>query len=783
MDRGPGNHPEYMRPQEGDDDLNSVIANAIKDAVAYVEDELAPERVKATDYYHGRPLGNEVEGRSQAQMTEVRDGITGQIPGLIRLLHGPEHVVEYVPKRGDQVAQAEQATDYARFIFEEDNNGLLVTHSVLKDGLLKKIGIVKWGMDETEEKHVTKYDYLTREDLMLLSAEEGAEITAVQEVGPERWNVEVTRTIPQGKIWVRAVPPDDFFWNREARSLEEAILVGHRERLTKSDLMAMGVSEQDIEEYGGISTEGQPTTEEVARRQDVGTSEDPEMGAENRRYIYCEVYMLIKGERRKICTLGESYFPVKNVPCSSLPFAVFSPDPEPHAMLGGSWYDRLKDLQRINSQLLRGFLDSLAVSLFPRPIYVDGQASVADIMNNAIGAPIRERLPNMVRFDQMPFTGEKVLPALSMMREVVERRTGSKDGAMSLDMDALQSTGKEAVNAAIVAAQSVSELIARFYAEQVMKPMFKGLLPLIAHPKSQGRIVRLRGKYVPMNPSTWDANMDVSVNVALGSMNVEKKIMVLEKVAADQSANLQEMGPQNPVVSLHMLFNTKSKVLRLSGIPDVANYYMPVAPDWQPPPPPPPETTPDELWIQAEKEMAFQKSMKELAIKQDELELAKEKLVIESRLTEQELAIRENEHAHGLREEADVQKYKADLDAQMKAEEIASKERIERERLEMEREKLRVEIEKMQMEMEIAKLQAETQVKAAETTAKQANAAEAKPEKAEKAEKPEPVVINVMPAAAPNVNVEAPVVQMPEPKKRKGTLTGPDGKKYTMESD
>jgi hypothetical protein len=780
VDRGTGNHPEYVRPQDGDDDLNAVIANAVKDAIAYVEDELSPERVRATEYYHGKLFGNEVEGRSKVVMTEVRDGITGILPGLIRLLHGPEHVVEYVPKRGDQVEQAEQATDYARFVFEEDNQGLLVTHSVLKDGLLKKIGIVKWGMDETEEKHVTKYDYLTREELMLLSAEEGAEFTAMQEMGPEHWSVEVTRTVPTGKLWVRAVPPDDFFWNREARSLEEAILVGHRERLTRSELRGIGVSDEDIDEYGGQSTEGTPTTEETARRQQVGSSEDPEMGEENRRYLYCEVYMYIKGERRKVCTLGESYFAIKNVPCGALPFAVFSPDPEPHAMLGGSWYDRLKDVQYINSGLFRGFFDSLGVSLFPRPIYVDGQASVADIMNNAIGAPIRERQPNMVRFDQMPFTGEKVLPALSMMREVVERRTGSKDGAMSLDMDSLQSTGKQAVEAAITAAQSVSELIARFYAEQVMKPLFKGLLPLIAHPKSQARIIRLRGKYVPMNPAAWDANMDVSVNVALGSMNVEKKVMLLEKVAADQSAILQEMGLQNPAVSLHMLFNTKSKVLRLSGIQDVENYYMPVAPDWQPPPPPPPEPTPDELWIQAEKEMAFQKSMKELAIKQDELELQRQKLAVDSRLKEQELAIRENEHAHGLREEADVQKYKADLDAQMKMEQLASTERIERERLDMEREKLRVEIEKMQMEMEIAKLNAETQVRAAETTAKQSKEKE---DKSEKAEKPEPVVINVMPAAAPNVNVEAPVVQMPEPKKRKGTLTGPDGKKYTMESD
>jgi hypothetical protein len=45
------------------------------------------------------------------------------------------------------------------------------------------------------------------------------------------------------------------------------------------------------------------------------------------------------------------------------------------------------------------------------------------------------------------------------------------------------------------------------------------------------------------------------------------------------------------------------------------------------------------------------------------------------------------------------------------------------------------------------------------------------------------VVINVMPAAAPNVNVEAPVVNMPAPKKRKGKMTGPDGQTYMMESE
>lgn len=724
MDRGQGNDPPYRRGADAmtDDDLSSLVASAITDAIKYVEEELGPDRVEATNYYHGKPLGNEVEGRSRAQMTEVRDGITGAIPGLIRLLHGPEHVVEFVPRRADAVAGAEQATDYARFVYEEDNGGLLVTHSVLKDGLLKKIGIVKWGMDETQEVKTTAYANLTREDIMLLGADEANELTVTAQNLDGTYNIEVRRTEAVGRIWVKAVPPDDFFWNREARCLDEAILVGHRDRLTKGQLLQMGVSEADIDEYGGAVADGPQTLEEQARREVSNTAwgADVELGEANRRYVYCEVLMMLdmgQGvELRRCCTLGDAYHVIKNQPAEDRNFAVFSPDPEPHAFLGGSWYDRLKDLQRINSSLLRGFLDSLSVSLFPRPVYVDGQASVADIMNNAIGAPVRERLPNMVRWDNIPFAGDKVLPALTMMREVVERRIGQKDGAMSLDMDALQSTGKEAVQAAIVAAQSQSELLGRLYAEQVMKPMFRGILKLAARPESKERIVRLRGKYVPVQPGTWDANMDVSVAVALGSMNTEKKAMVMQSVIEDQAAILHEYGPQNPVVTLAMLRDAKAKLLTLNGIKDVESYYLPVDPNWQPPPPPPPEPTPDQLWIQAEKEMAFQKAMKELAIKQDELALEGKRLEAETALKHRELQMREEEAAAKIAvgpHNAEIERYKADKEAELKALDIASREQMEREKLALER-------EKMLLDAETKRYAADKQAEAAKDAAKQA---------------------------------------------------------------
>lgn len=559
-----GNLPEFIaRKGDGpmtDEEFQSVVKAAITDAQQYVDQELATDRATATDYYHGKAFGGEMAGRSQVVLPEVRDAIIGILPSLIRVIHGPEPVVEFMPRRADSVEMAAQATDYIRYVYEEDNHGLLVTLSVLKDGLLKKLGVVKWGMEEKPVVRSVPYVGISPEELAGLAADDKVQITKIAEREDGLLGAELTVTDMEARLWVEPVPPDDFYFNREARSLEDALLVGNRTRPTKGELRALGISQEVIEEYGG--TAPIQTLEEERRRTAVATSgwtHDAPTTPENERVLYCETYMRIDrdgdgiAELRRICTIGDAHYPVKDVPADEVPFAMFCPDPEPHAMLGGSWFDRLKDVQKISSQLLRAVLDSAAIAAFPRTAYVEGQVSVADILNTAIGAPIRMRQPGMVMPLEQPFTGEKLIPMFGIMREVVERRVGQKEGAGSLDMDALQSTGQQAVNAAITAASAQPELIARLFCEQLLKPMFRGLLKKANHPASKARIVRLRGNYVEVDPRTWDADMDVSVNVALGAMDTEKKVATLEKVIADQQAWTQLLGPANPVVTLPMI--------------------------------------------------------------------------------------------------------------------------------------------------------------------------------------------------------------------------------------
>ncbi len=48
-----------------EEELEGIIAGLIDDAADYIDQTEALDRNKANDYYKGRPLGNEEEGRPQ----------------------------------------------------------------------------------------------------------------------------------------------------------------------------------------------------------------------------------------------------------------------------------------------------------------------------------------------------------------------------------------------------------------------------------------------------------------------------------------------------------------------------------------------------------------------------------------------------------------------------------------------------------------------------------------------------------------------------------------------
>lgn len=634
--------PKRMTTEE----LRSKLANILQDTITWTDTVLSTDRAKATEYYFGEQFGNEEEGRSQVVMTEVRDGILGIIPSVLRVIFGPERAVEFAPRRADSVATAEQQSDAVQYIFADQNPGFLLSYSVLKDGLLKRMGVFKWGWTNTERKSYS-LENVSHTQLLTLAADPDVELTRVEDVKPGKpalegdpqsqpqealFNVELTKTDKEtGRVTIDAVPPEEFLYTRLSRTREDALMMGHRMMKTRSELLSLGISAKLLDEHASgpdLSLESNP--EELARKSAVNTgmSVDPESGPENDKILYIEAYPYIdyngdgEAELRRICTIGPTYYPVSNDPVDERPFAIFTPDPEPHTLIGQSLYDRLADMQLVKSSLVRATLDSLALAIFPRVGYVEGEVNVEDILNTAIGAPIRMRSVNAITPISTPFVGEQALPLFQLIDDTIERRTGRNKGVVGLDADALQSTTASAANAAITSSQEQAELLVRMFAETAMKPLFKGILRLIVKHQPRPFVARLRGQWQEIDPRPWDADMDVICNVALGSSLIEKKIAVLEGIAAKQELLISTLGPTNPVASLGQYSYTLRKAVELSGFPDSSQFFNQLPANYQPPAPTqPPPPSPAEVQANAQVQVEQIRSSSQQAIKGHELQL------------------------------------------------------------------------------------------------------------------------------------------------------------------
>jgi len=591
----PDPHEEMSESQ-----FSASVKSSIDDAVDYIDGFVAPGRAQATQYYRGDPLGNEEEGRSQIVMTEVRDVVQAMVPSLLRIFTASEQVVEYAPRNENNIEIAEQATDYVNFVFYNDNPGFSILHSAFKDALVRKTGIIKWRWSEDTEISEADYTGLDQAEVSLLTQDESVDIVKMEEVvhqeaviGPDgqqiappevKFNITIRRKIPKNKAVIESVPPEEFLIAREARDLDTAAYVGHRSLRTMSELIAMGYEREEIEKYAGqgdvfsINYEAQTRNPAIMSFMMHADNPDPAM----RRILYVESYVRIDkdgdgiAELRKVCSLGNAHHILHDEIATDVPFAFFCPDPEPHMIIGQSIADQTSDLQRIKTSIVRNTLDSLAQTIHPRTVVVEGQVNMDDVMNNETGAIIRARAPGMVQPLAEPFVGQSAMPLIAYMDDVRAQRTGISAASQGLNPDVLQSTTASAVNATVQGAQERIELVARLFAENGMKRLFKGLLKLLIRHQDQARMVRLRGKWVQIDPKYWDADMDVQVNVALGHGTDNEKMQFLMMVAQKQEQIMQTLGPSNPLVDAGQYRNTLAQICTLAGFKDASRYFKPV---------------------------------------------------------------------------------------------------------------------------------------------------------------------------------------------------------------
>lgn len=658
-----------------DEQILQVLDHEIDLAKEFTFSQIAKERAYAYDLYYRKPMGNEVEGRSQVVSSEVSNAIDSTLPILMEMFIASDKAVEFAPRKAEDVLSAEQATDVGNYVFYSQNRGYSLIHDGLKDGLLQKTGAFKWRWEKNQSVVEETYYALNDQQFAMLQSDPEVEIVAYSSqpiaMSPDgqplaAHSVTVKKKKESGQVKIIVIPPEELLLSPRAKGQEvsEHPFIGHAPLLTRSELIELGVDASILDELDSGDDDLSLSEERISRNERTELTDwhsEASGDTSQTRYRYYECYLNIDvdedgiAERRRICKVGGKL--VHDDIVDHVPMSYWTPKGMPHEPIGMSMADDVADLQELGTALTRGALDSIYLSLAPRiqfdPDMNSGLPTLDDILTVRAGGVIRARTGSINPIVQ-PYVGRDAFDMLEYVQQQSEQRTGAFRFGQGLDPNALNKT------ATVAALQNSSmqgrlKIYARNFAEQALIPLFRGIMYLLSKNQTEALTIRLRNTFAAIDPRVWTTEYDMTVNTGLGSGTKEQQTMALDQLAQAQAMIAQSPYAQK-LLTPKNIFNLQSKKCELWGYKDPERYFS--DPDKVPDPPPP--GPPPEVQLQQMKgEQAMQLEQAKGAIEQSGKQAD---LSIEQMKLQMEYAFKEKEAAMKL----DFEYRKAQLDADVK---------------------------------------------------------------------------------------------------------------------
>ena len=572
-------------------DHYAIIKNMVHEAEKHA-DNMSKDRLRAMQYEQGEMKDTPAdEGRSQLVSRDVRANIKKVLPSLARtLLHGDELGEFHPVEQGDEEA-SKQSTDYLNYIIVPETNARTILYDALYDALLLRNGIVKWWWEEKTDATSSRHSGLSEEAFVELASDDEVEVlehTERQEqidgeMGPQEITVhdaKIKRMRTKRAARLAAVPRERFLIHPDATCLEDSLLTGEKDTITRSDLVAMGHDRKKVDD---LPLAEEDEVEEDQRRDTVDGHNEAQRA--NEPIDYYDFYIRIDMDGDGIAELHHMQFAgglgEKNMlvdeECEEVQFADISIMRRPHQWEGISLADDLMEIQRVKTVLLRSTADNIYWQNNPQPIFQRGRIHNPDALYNPeFGKPIEVKdgvsVKDAVGFNQVPFVASNSFEMMNYMDKEAEERTGVSDASSGLAPDALQNMTAKA--SAMIEAQGIgqTELMVKTAAEGIRR-VFRGLLRLTIQHQDIPRTVRLRDEWVEVDPRQWNAEMDCSVNTGLGAGTRERDAQMMQAVMALQEKMLAAFGPNNPFVKPNNLSASTKKFVESVGLKTPSLYF------------------------------------------------------------------------------------------------------------------------------------------------------------------------------------------------------------------
>lgn len=582
--------------------------------------ELSAQRALSIDLYLGKDVDPAPEGQSSVIDRTVFETVQWILPSLCRIFANGDDVVTLMPLNEKDVEQAKQESAYLNWLITVKHPWFDTFLEFATDALLTKNAYILAYQDKNRKVEIENYEQQTKAGVAYLMQDRSVQIIdAKQYPAPDLppdpvvdqtgrpivdangqptttpamlYDVTIRRTNMDKDVCIRVLPPERCKVDQRAfnwRLDDRCGYFEYWEETTLTELREQGYDvPTDIADDPEIYTQEDYARDQFGeRRLERYKPSDPSMRRVKARMIWIRVDADGDGiaELLQICRVGRRILSREEV--SRIPVASGVACPLPHRHVGISIGDMVEDIQRIKTTLLRQGLDSAYASLYPQKVVNESLVNMDDVMIRRPDGIIRATDINLgIRYEEVPFVLPQAIQGLQYMDEVRQARTGVTNGFSGIDTASLMNNAQPGtVNQMTSMAAQRVEQIARILAFAI-EDLFSIVHEQVLKMGHKRQTVQLAGKWVEVDPGSWQKRTDFKTCVAFSSGNKDTQVARLMAMAQKQFEALMN---KIPVCTPENYYNTLVELTKAADYSSPDRFWTDPAKQPPAPPAPPPE--------------------------------------------------------------------------------------------------------------------------------------------------------------------------------------------------
>lgn len=568
------------------DELLANLRRALTRCAGFENDELATDREHALDYYHMRPNGTEVVGRSTYVAGDISAAVESNLAAMLEA-YSSKRIIEFDPLDAADENQAQLESDAVVHFVMGENNGRWQFAQAIKETLQLRNGWIKVWCEEEREAKIEERRGVTPEALLEFTERPGVECKILSYDPDREGGYLKTRCVYVTKRFrAEAVPAENIMYPKQYsgcdfRALQAIPVLFERRIDTRSDLIKKGFNQAKVEKLKEYKNDGNTTA--AARNPRKDNSLTPGVDASSELVEWYEAHALVDGgdgvaERQKICVDAKMTEILLRETSRLVGYATGQVFIAPHRLTGISLYDKGRQGQDMNTALGRALADNVQATSKNRLVYLDGKVNPDDVGDGRVNGAIRVKSSvTDVRQAAMPLvipdTSQGIKEAIQHQRQIRTELLGS-----SLDMQAGElQVSKQVGSIGLDRAFSVAEQLAAHMTQNVADTLIRSTF-LLAHAVLREHFdeqlpVKINGRWETVKPSEWRKRESLTVKVGMSPGERARQAATLDKMLQTQ-IQLDQLGMDGILVNLEGFYSLLMDWARMSGVAHPERYYV-----------------------------------------------------------------------------------------------------------------------------------------------------------------------------------------------------------------